>query len=95
MTHAQCWDMHERSLRRADRLAGAASVDADVNVGSKKGGVYVNCSCYRIQIQCVDAKEGNLRRRSAQPRCCKLPPPRPPNMVDLNFRSCCTQATFE
>ena len=39
MTHAQCWDMHERSLRRADRLAGAASVDADadVNVGSKKG----------------------------------------------------------
>ena len=37
MTHAQCWDMHERNLRRADRLAGAASVDADVNVGSKKG----------------------------------------------------------
>ena len=37
MTHAQCWDMHERSLRRADRLAGAAPVDADVNVGSKKG----------------------------------------------------------
>ena len=34
MTHAQCWDRHERSLRR---LAGAASVDADVNVGSKKG----------------------------------------------------------
>ena len=33
MTHAQCWDMHEH---RADRLAGAASVDADVNVGSKK-----------------------------------------------------------
>ena len=28
----------------------------------------MNCSCYRIQIQCVDAKEGNLRRRSAQPR---------------------------
>ena len=26
MTHAQCWDRHERSLRRADRLAGAASV---------------------------------------------------------------------
>ena len=73
MTHAQCWDMHERNLRRADRLAGAASVDADVNVGSKKRGVYVNCSCYKIQIQCVDAKEGNLRRRSAQPHCCKLP----------------------
>ena len=34
MTHAQCWDMHERSLCRADRLAGTASVDADVNVGS-------------------------------------------------------------
>ena len=43
----------------ADRLAGAASVDAEVNVGSKRG-VYVNCSCYRIQIQCVDAKEGNI-----------------------------------
>ena len=34
MTHVQCWNMHEC---RADRLAGAASVDADVNVGSKKG----------------------------------------------------------
>ena len=33
MTHVQCWDMHERSLRRADRLAGAASVDAGHECG--------------------------------------------------------------
>ena len=46
MTHAQC--LHERSLRRADRLAGAASVDADVNVGSKKG-----CIC-ELQLCTAD-----------------------------------------
>ena len=58
MTHAQ-W-------------AGAcrfSSVDADGYVGSAKG-VY---SCYGIQIQCVDTKEGNLRRRNAHSHS-SLPP---------------------
>ena len=49
MTHEQCWDMHERSLRRADRLAGAASVDADVNVSSKKG-----CICELQLLQNIN-----------------------------------------
>ena len=63
MTHAQ-W-------------AGAcrfSSGDADGYVGSAKG-VY---SCYGIQIQCVDTKEGNLRRRNAHSHCCMPPPPPPP-----------------
>ena len=53
MTHAQCWDMHEH---RADRLAGAASVDADVNVGSKKGCI---CELQLLQNSVLTQKKAS------------------------------------